>query len=198
MDSVNPAAGVLAPAPGRLTSPPLLRPDPADRIRVFLLRRLVVHRPTLDLVLPLAVLSLVSMAGTAAAPALWDSPLLLMALTPRLPFLMVAAPRTGLLPFLVVGTARLCLADPFHFRLGRRMALSTGGGAGRGRARCARMVGHRLARPAAAALVLVRPNGRHLALAGAVGLRVTVVAAFDLAGTALYLVGIHGAAGLLG
>ena len=52
--------------------------------------------------------------------------------------------------------------------------------------------------PAAGAAVLVRPNGRHLALAGAVGLRVGLVMALDLAGTALYLVGVHGAAGLLG
>jgi hypothetical protein len=45
--------------------------------------------------------------------------------------------------------------------------------------------------------VLVRPNGRNLALAGAVGLRAAVVAALDLSGTVLYLVALHGVTGLL-
>jgi hypothetical protein len=42
----------------------------------------------------------------------------------------------------------------------------------------------------------VRPNGRHLALAGAVGLRASVVVALDLAGTLVYLAGLHGATAL--
>ena len=139
--------------------------------------------------LPLALLSLVSTIATLGAPALRAKPLLLMALSPRLPFLALAAPQVGLIPFMVVGTVRLCLADPFHFRLGRRLASTgcTGGRLG------ARLVGHRLARPASAAAVVLRPNGRHLALAGAVGLRTSVVVALDLAGTVLYLVGLHGA-----
>jgi hypothetical protein len=186
---VNPAAGVLAPAPGRLTAARLRRPLAADRIRFFLAGRLAAHRPTVDLVLPLVLLSFVSMAGTLASPALRSSPLLLMALSPRLPFLALAAPEVALLPFLVVGTLRLCLADPFHFRLGRRLA-SSGGGCGR---LGARLAGHRLARPASAVAVILRPNGRHLALAGAVGLRTPVVVALDLIGTVLYLAGLHGA-----
>jgi hypothetical protein len=125
---VNPAAGVLAPASGRLTAARLRRPLAADRIRFFLAGRLAPHRPTLVLVLPLALLSLVSMAGTLAAPALRASPLLLMAVTPRLPFLALAAPEVGLIPFLAVGTVRLCVADPFHFRLGRRLAAPGGCG----------------------------------------------------------------------
>ena len=60
----------------------------------------------------------------------------------------------------------------------------------------ARIVAHRFARPASAAAVVLRPNGRHLALAGAVGLRPSVVAALDLAGTVLYLAGLHGATAL--
>src|SRR5581483_1390259 len=39
---------------------------------------------------------------------------------------------------------------------------------------------------------------RHLALAGAVGLRPSAVIALDLAGTVLYLAGLHRAAGLFG
>jgi hypothetical protein len=218
---VNPAAGVLAPAPGRLIAPRIRRAETADRIRTFLIGRLAAHRRTLDLVVPLAVLSLVSATGTLAAPALRGNPLLLMALSPRLPFLVLAARRIGPVPFVVVGTARLCLADPFHFRLGRRLGRSAGGGAAsggaaegaRGRfaaiAGCrwvtgivggrwfARLAGHRLARPASGAAVLVRPNGRNLALAGAVGLRAGLVAALDLSGTVLYLAGLYAATTLL-
>ena len=142
--------------------------------------------------LPLALLSFVSTAGTLAAPALRAKPLLLIALSPRLPFLVLAAPRAALVPFVIIGTVRLCIADPFHFLLGRRLA-SPGRGGGR---LAARIVGHRLARPASAAAVVLRPTGRHLALAGAVGLRPRVVVALDLAGTVLYLAGLHGAAAL--
>jgi hypothetical protein len=189
---VNPAAGVVAPAPGRLIAARFRRPVAADRIRFFLAGRLAPRCPTLDLVLPLALLSLVSTAGTLAAPALRTCPLLLMALSPRLPFLALASLKVGLLPFVVVGTVRLCLADPFHFRIGRRL-VSPGGSGGRFGAR---LIGHRLARPASAAAVILRPNGRHLALAGAVGLRASVVVALDLAGTLLYLVSLHRATAL--
>jgi len=56
-----------------------------------------------------------------------------------------------------------------------------------------RLVGHRWARPVTAAAVVLRPNGRHLALAGAVGLRTWVVVALDVVGTVAYLAGLHGA-----
>ena len=187
---MNPAAGVLAPAPGRLAAAKVRRLEAADRIRFFLLARLAAYCPTLDMVLPLVILSLVSAGGTVASPALAGSnPLLLVALSPRLPFLLLAVPRVGFVPFVAIGTVRLCLADPFHFRIGRRL-----GRVQHGRGRLARrLVGHRWARPAAAAAVVLRPNGRHLALAGAVGLRTWVVVALDLAGTVLYLAGLHGA-----
>jgi hypothetical protein len=195
---VNPAAGVLAPAPGRLIAPRIRRAETADRIRTFLIGRLAAHRRTLDIVVPLAMLSLVSATGTLAAPALRGNPVLLMALSPRLPFLVLAARRIGPVPFVVVGTARLCLADPFHFRLGRRLGRSAGGGSARVGGRWfARLAGHRLARPASGAAVLVRPNGRNLALAGAVGLRAGLVAALDLSGTVLYLAGLYAATTLL-
>lgn len=195
---MNPAAGVLAPAPGRLSAARLRRPEAADRIRFFLAGRLAAHRPTVDVVLPLALLSCVSAIGTVAAPALRARPLLLVALSPRLPFLVLAAPRVGLIPFLVIGTVRLCLADPFHFRLGRRLATPPrrrGRRGGQSRL-VARIAGHRLARPVSAVAVVLRPNGRHLALAGAVGLRPSAVIALDLAGTVLYLAGLHGVTGL--
>ena len=183
---MNPAAGVLSPAPGRLSALHFRRPGPADRIRFFLARSRALQRCSVRLVLPLAVLSVISALGTLAAPALRGYPLLLMALSPRLPFLVLAAPHVGLVPFVAIGTARLCLADPFHFRLGRRL------GAGR----TPRWAGHRLARPATGAAVLLRPNGRHLALAGALRLRAGGVAALDVAGTVVFLPGVHGVTAL--
>jgi hypothetical protein len=191
---VNPAAGVLAPAPGRLAAARIRRPKAADRIRFFLAGRLAAHCPTVDVVLPLVILSVVSAAGTLAAPVLGSrNPLLLMALSPRLPFLLLAVPRVGFVPFVAIGTVRLCLADPFHFRLGRRLGWVRHSGGWLG----SRLVGHRWARPVTATAVVLRPNGRHLALAGAVGLRTWVVVALDVGGTVLYLASLHGAAGLL-
>ena len=71
---MNPAAGAIAPAPGdRLAAEPRL-----------------VGRPTVRLIGPIAVLSLASAVGTAGAPWLRGTPLLLMALAPRLPFLAFA------------------------------------------------------------------------------------------------------------
>ena len=55
-------------------------------------------------VLPLAILSLVSAGGTLAAPVLHGrNPLLLMALSPSLPFLLLAVPRVGFVPFVLIG-----------------------------------------------------------------------------------------------
>ncbi len=124
---MNPAAGVSPPAPGRPKAPQFRRLGAADRIRIFLTGHLVAHRPTIDVVAPLAVLSLVSVVGTLAAPALRGNPMLLITLSPRLPFLVLAASGVGFVPFVLIGTLRLCLADPFHFLLGRRVAATTVG-----------------------------------------------------------------------
>jgi hypothetical protein len=118
------------------------------------------------------------------APWLADWPLLLVGLSPRLPFLAIASHQVGLVPFLVVGTFRLCAADPFHFLLGRRFAHA----AHHCRfPRFARLVGRPNSRRAAAAAVLVRPVGRHLALAGATGVPSAWVVALDVVGTLAYL-----------
>jgi hypothetical protein len=195
---VNPAAGVVAPAPGRLPTTPPRQSGTADRIPFFLRRPLAACRTNAGLVAPLAVLSLVSAAGTLAAPLLRHSPLLVVALTPRLPFLLLAARRSRFGPFMAVGTVRLCLADPFHFRLGRRLAehgapIKLPGAS----SWAARMSRNGLARPGAAAAVAVRPNGRNLALAGAVGLPAPIVVVLDVASTVVYLVALHAAATLL-
>ena len=143
------------------------------------------------LLLPLAVLTLISSLGTMAAPGLiaGDQSLLLVALSPRLSFLAIAAPKVGLVPFLAVAGVRLCLADPFHFVLGRR----------HGSAAVERITGRFrwLARATAVArrsiplLVFLRPNGTNLAIAGASRHSTLQVAAADIVGTLAYLVVIH-------
>jgi len=141
------------------------------------------------LLLPLAALTLVSSLGTAAAPGLTHRPLLLVALSPRLAFLTMASRKVALIPFLVVGTIRLCVADPFHFVLGRRhgsAALDRLGGQ-RGWVRALR----RIAGRSVPLLVFLRPSGTNLAIAGASKGRVAQVVAADLVGTLAYLVLVH-------
>jgi hypothetical protein len=143
------------------------------------------------LLLPLAVLTAISSLGTVAAPGLiaGGQPLLLVALSPRLSFLAIAAPHTHLLPFLLVAGVRLCVADPFHFSLGRR----------HGTKAVDRLTGtHRwVARATAVAtrsiplLVFLRPNGTNLAIAGASTQRTLHVVVADVVGTVAYLLLIH-------
>jgi hypothetical protein len=147
--------------------------------------------PVRSLALPLLALSAVSAAGTVAAPWLWNAPLVLMTLSPRLPFLALAAPRVGLVPFLVVGTVRLCLGDPFHYLLGRRLRLATRPVSLPGARLFSRFSRRATPRRAAAVAVLMRPIGRHLALAGATGLESRIVITLDVAGTLVYLIGVH-------
>ncbi|MEJ7844567.1 MAG: hypothetical protein WKF93_02905 [Acidimicrobiales bacterium] len=137
-------------------------------------------------VAPVAALSAISAAATAASPLLLSWPLLLVALTPRLPFLVLAAAEVPLLPFLAVATLRLALVDPWYFALGRRRGPAVIDLLGR-RARWA----VRLASRAAWLLVLARPVGRHLVLAGAGPARGWVIAVADAAGTLAFLVTVH-------
>lgn len=123
-----------------------------------------------------------------AAPGLTGRPLLLVALSPRLAFLTMAAPKVGLLPFLAVGMFRLCLADPFHFVLGRRH-----GTAALDRLPAKRWLNafRNLAGRSIPLLVFLRPNGTNLAIAGASPSRGLQVAAADIVGTFVYLVLVH-------
>ncbi|HVM08955.1 MAG TPA: hypothetical protein VM345_10845 [Acidimicrobiales bacterium] len=153
-------------------------------------KRLLTHEAR-RLLLPLAVLTVISTAGTAAAPTLaHDQPLVLMALSPRLAFLTLAANKVALVPFVIIGAIRLCLADPFHFALGRRhghAAIEKIPGRFGSIAR----VAQRLAGRSVPLLVFLRPNGTNLAIAGASRSRTLHVALADVVGTLAYLVLIH-------
>ncbi|MEO1064645.1 MAG: hypothetical protein AAFZ07_24760 [Actinomycetota bacterium] len=154
-------------------------------------------------VVPLAVLTAMSTIGTVGAPALWSTPMLLVALAPRLPFLLVAASSTALLPFVVVASARLLVADPFHFDLGRRHGPTMSNAVGRRLPTRLRRLGAAVGpdRPGhrwccCAALVL-RPSSRILAWSGAIGLRPSLVAGLDVGGTVAYVVLVHAGMGLV-
>ncbi len=153
--------------------------------RAFL--RLVRHEAR-KLLLPLAALTAVSSVGTLAAPGLTGRPLLLVALSPRLSFLALAAPKVGLVPFLIVAGIRLCLADPFHFVLGRRH----GAGALDRLPRWPWLQRLQVfATRSVPLLVFLRPNGTNLAIAGASRGRAVHIAMADIVGTVVYLVVVH-------
>lgn len=144
----------------------------------------------LRLVAPLGVLTAASWLGTVSAPALVStSPLLLMALSPRLIFLVIAAGEVPAAAYLAVGLARLMVADPFHYLIGRhgsdRLSESM-----RGWSSAARRI-HDAAcnaiRCAGSLAVVLRPNGAVLCAAGACRLRPRIVAAADVVGTTGYL-----------
>lgn len=126
------------------------------------------------------------MVSTVAAPVLVGTPLLLVGLSPRIPFLALAARDVGLAPFLAVTVPRMLLTDPVYFRLGRRC----------GRGALAALTGRwrhlaRMASLSAPLLVLLRPVGRNLAVAGASPSPAWLVGVADVASTVAYLVVLH-------
>ena len=167
--------------------------QPTKPSLVHRLRRRAIDLATHEarrLLIPLAVLTAISSLGTMAAPGLATSkPLLLVALSPRLSFLAIAAPKTALVPFLVVAGIRLCLADPFHFFLGRRHGSHAIAKLAE-RNRVLRAT-HRIANKSVPLLVFLRPNGTNLAIAGASKGHAAHVAAADIVGTIVYLLLIH-------
>jgi hypothetical protein len=140
------------------------------------------------ILLPLAALTAISSIGTMAAPGLTHQPLLLVALSPRLSFLALAAPKVGLVPFLAVAGVRLCLADPFHFVLGRRHGAKAVDKLTRFRPL---KVLHTIAGKSVPLLVFLRPNGTNLAIAGASKGHAVHIAVADVVGTLAYLLLVH-------
>lgn len=154
----------------------------------------------------LALLSSLSAVGTLGSPSLLHQPLLLVLLSPRLPFLALASAHVSPFVLVPVSVARLCAGDVFHFHLGsngahRRLAdhrvLGIAGvtRARRAFARYRPVVAVRarlrawgpVARNGVLLAVLVRPVGRHLTVAGAAGTCPRRVAIADLVGTMAYV-----------
>jgi hypothetical protein len=77
-----------------------------------------------------AVTSAISVVGIVLTPALIAFPIVLIALTPRLPFLFMAAATTNLLLFFGVVVPRMLVDDPIHVALGRRYGARAGAAEG--------------------------------------------------------------------
>jgi hypothetical protein len=127
-----------------------------------------------------AALSAVSALGTALTPALLAFPMALVAFTPRLPFLFLAATTANPLMFFGIAVPRMLLGDPIHIVLGRRYG-------GRFVPAPARRLMGRLGLLG----VALRPTSKVLAAAGACKLRTSRVLTADVLGTVGLLAGIY-------
>jgi len=137
---------------------------------------------------PISAISVVSAIGTVLSPALFQMPLVLSMLSPRLPFLVLAAGGTNPVLFVTLIGLRLSITDWHWFDLGRR----------RGRdlamkSRISRKIlmwNPRAQKLGVMALLAVRPISRHLLLSGMVGMKSRDVAIIDIISTVVFLVAI--------
>jgi hypothetical protein len=127
-----------------------------------------------------AVLSAISALGTALTPALLAFPMVLVAFTPRLPFLVLAATSANPVLFFGIAVPRMLVADPIHIALGRRYG-------GRFVPKRARSLMTRLGLVG----VALRPTSKVLAAAGACKLRTSRVLTADVVGTVGLLASIY-------
>lgn len=161
----------------------------------------------------IAAWSVVGWIGTALVPALIDKPFALMMLSPRALFAALAVDSVSLVPFVLLGTARLGVTDASYFIIGRRIPeafVATSSPAAptatapsvvpstwslrirqlarRGDSLCRWLC----TRPLLAGSVLFfRPNGKYLAAAGAYGVSPVVAAVSSMLGTATFLAVLH-------
>ena len=137
---------------------------------------------------PISAISIISGIGTVLSPALFKAPLVLSLLSPRLPFLVLAAGGTNPVLFVTLIGIRLSITDWHWFDLGRR----------RGRdlamkSRISRKIlmwNPRAQKIGVMALLAVRPISRHLLLSGMVGMKSRDVAIIDIISTVVFLVAI--------
>jgi hypothetical protein len=127
-----------------------------------------------------ALMSAVSALGTALTPTLLAFPMVLVAFTPRLPFLILAATTANPLTFFCIALPRMLVADPIHIALGRRYG-------GRFVPRRARNLMRRLGLVG----VALRPTSKVLAAAGACKLRTSRVLTADVLGTVGLLASVY-------
>lgn len=137
---------------------------------------------------PISAISIVSGIGTVLSPALFKAPLVLSLLSPRIPFLVLAAGRTNPLLFVTLIGIRLSITDWHWFDLGRRhgrdLAMNS---------RLSRKImlwNPRAQKIGVVALLAIRPISRHLLLSGIVGMKSRTVAVIDVVSTVVFLVAI--------
>lgn len=151
------------------------------------MKRRLERLPTPQLLGTLSAVSAVSLLADALSPLLLKrAPELLVLASPRSMYVVAVTNRVPLVFLLPVVTVRLCLTDPVHFELGRRVPVGP---------RSHGVLGHLAARarraidavPAVGWLVAVAawPVSHTLMGAGAGGAKRRSIAFADIAGTAL-------------
>jgi len=137
---------------------------------------------------PISVISIVSGIGTVLSPALFKAPLVLSLLSPRIPFLVLAAGKTNPLLFVTLIGIRLSITDWHWFDLGRRHGRELAM-----KSRLSRKImlwNPRAQKIGVVALLAIRPISRHLLLSGMVGMKSRTVAVIDIVSTVMFLVAI--------
>ena len=137
---------------------------------------------------PISAISLVSGIGTVLSPALFKAPLVLSLLSPRIPFLILAAGKTNPILFVMLIGIRLSITDWHWFDLGRRHGRQLAM-----KSRLTRKIlmwSPRAQKVGVVALLAVRPISRHLLLSGMVGMKSRTVAIIDVVSTVVFLVAI--------
>jgi hypothetical protein len=147
-------------------------------------------------IVPLLIFTALGWASLAASPWLISYPLLLIALNPKMVFLLLVAPKVGLFEFTLIATLRLCVADPFSYMLGFRYGGRVRERIERSRLRNALLKITKVEHTACAAAVWLRPSQTVLAWAGSLRLAPRYVAAADIATTIVYVILIHQGMGL--
>ena len=150
----------------------------------------------------LGILTTVSWIGVAMTPLLYEHPIVLVGFSPRLVFLTLAAPVTSLPMFMLVGTFRLCVADPVNFSIGKVLGPRIHERIQRKR-RMPEWFTNRLSQTALfrkyamSALIFFRPTGVTMNIAGANGVSGRNAAMLGFAGTVTYLLALHAGVGFV-
>ena len=145
----------------------------------------------LPVVAPLIALTVLAWVSVALSPWLLAYPLLLIALNPRMVFLLLVAPKVGLFEFTVVASLRLCIADPFSYLLGVRYGGRVRDRIERSRLRRWLLKATNVEKSACMVAIWVRPSQTVLAWAGSLHLAPRYVAVADVVTTVAYVVLIH-------
>lgn len=145
----------------------------------------------IPVVAPLIGLTVLAWVTVALSPWLLAYPLVLIALNPRMVFLLLVAPKVGLLEFTLVASLRLCVADPFSYLLGVRYGGRVRERIERSRLRQWLLKATDVEKSACMVAVWVRPSQTVLAWAGSLRLAPKYVAVADVLTTVAYVIVIH-------
>ncbi len=134
----------------------------------------------------IAITTVATTVGTALSPKLvGDAPLTLIALNPNWRHLVLVVPITSVVPFLVVAMARMFVADPFFYFLGRWYGNDAIVWAERHAGRLGRFLRwvERKFKRAGRVILFFAPGGFICMLAGAMGMSRRSFFLIDIAGT---------------